>query len=128
MFRPGKMMKQVLGSVFKKAATTTYPFGVKKEMCKNFRGKLRFYPEKCICCKLCMRDCPSGAISVKKTVDGKMEAEIDLARCIYCGQCVDVCPKKALESTPDFELAQVDGGKLKVVFSADTLKDTKAKT
>jgi formate hydrogenlyase subunit 6/NADH:ubiquinone oxidoreductase subunit I len=122
------MMSQVLQSFFKKAATTTYPFGVKKEMPKNFRGQLRFFPEKCICCKLCMRDCPSEAISIKKVGEGKMEAEIDLSRCIYCGQCVDVCPKKALESTPEFELAQVDRGKLKVVFGADDRKDTKTKT
>jgi formate hydrogenlyase subunit 6/NADH:ubiquinone oxidoreductase subunit I len=122
MFRPGKMIREVLGSVFKKAATTTYPFGKKTEMPKNFRGELRFYPEKCICCKLCMRDCPTGAITIRKVSEGKIEAEIDLAKCIYCGQCVDVCPKKALESTPAFELAQVDHGKLKVVFSSDAVK------
>jgi formate hydrogenlyase subunit 6/NADH:ubiquinone oxidoreductase subunit I len=128
MFRPGKMMREVLQSVFKKAATTTYPFGKKTAMPKNFRGKLRFYPEKCICCKLCMRDCPSEAVSIKKVGEGKVEAEIDLSKCIYCGQCVDTCPKKALESTPEFELAQVDQGKLKVVFSASALNDTKTKT
>jgi formate hydrogenlyase subunit 6/NADH:ubiquinone oxidoreductase subunit I len=119
MFRPGKMMSQVLQSLFKKPATSKYPF-VKKPMPKNFRGKLRFHPEKCIGCKICMRDCPSGAITIRAVGEKKFEAEIDLAKCIYCGQCVDSCPKNALESTPEFELAELDEGKLKVVFSAET--------
>ncbi|MGA2092005.1 MAG: 4Fe-4S binding protein [Sedimentisphaerales bacterium] len=127
MFRPGKMIKEVLGSVLKRPATTTYPFGDNGEIAKNFRGKLRFFPEKCICCKLCMRDCPSGAINIKKTAEGKISAEIDLAKCIYCGQCVEVCPKEALESTTEFELAQLEHGKLKVTFSADAVGPAKAK-
>jgi formate hydrogenlyase subunit 6/NADH:ubiquinone oxidoreductase subunit I len=127
MFRPGKMMSQVLGSLFKKPATSKYPF-VKKAMPKNFRGKLRFYPEKCIGCKMCMRDCPSGAITIRAVGDKKFEAVIDLDKCIYCAQCVDTCPKKALEATPDFELAQIDHKKLRVVFSADAGNLTKTET
>jgi len=117
MNRPGKMIKQVLQSIFKKPATTRYPF-VKEVMPKSFRGKLKFYPEKCIGCKLCMKDCPSNAIAIIKTPEGKFECEIDLAKCIYCAQCVDSCPKKALEATNEFELANLDRDKLKVVFRA----------
>jgi formate hydrogenlyase subunit 6/NADH:ubiquinone oxidoreductase subunit I len=127
MFRPGKMMSQVLGSLFKKPATSKYPF-VKKAMPKNFRGKLRFHPEKCIGCKMCMRDCPSGAITIRPVGEKKFEAVIDLDKCIYCAQCVDTCPKKALEATPEFELAQLDRKKLKVVFSAGAGNDAKTET
>ena len=117
MIRPGKMIKQVLQSIFKKPATTKYPF-IKEAPPKNFRGKLKFYTQNCIGCKMCMRDCPSNAITIIKTADGKFECALDLAKCIYCAQCVDSCPKKALEASNEFELASLDREKLKVVFRA----------
>jgi formate hydrogenlyase subunit 6/NADH:ubiquinone oxidoreductase subunit I len=125
MFRPGKMIAEVLESLFKKPATSSYPFGPKTGMPKDFRGKLKFTPEKCIGCKMCMRDCPSGAITIKPAGEKKFLAEIDLAKCVYCAQCVDSCPKKALEATGEFELAQLEHGKLKVVFSAEPGPNTK---
>jgi formate hydrogenlyase subunit 6/NADH:ubiquinone oxidoreductase subunit I len=118
MKKLGTMMRQVMKSVLDKPATVLYP-AVKVQMPPKFRGKLVFYPEKCICCKLCMRDCPTGAIEIRKVGEKQFEADIDLAKCIYCAQCVDVCPKKALEATGDFELAQLEHGKLRVTYRAD---------
>jgi len=113
------MIKQVLGSLFKKPATTEYPFHKKTlDVPARFRGKLIFYPEKCIGCNQCVRDCPSNAIKIRKVADKVFEADIDLGRCIYCAQCVDSCPKKALEATCEFELASIDRDKLKVTFRA----------
>lgn len=118
MIRPGKMLKQVLSSIFKKPATTKYPFA-KANMPDKFRGRIIFHPEKCIGCKMCVRDCPSGAIEIKKVGDKKFECEIDLGKCIYCAQCVDSCLKKALEATKDFELAVLERNKLKVTYHAE---------
>ena len=115
MIRPGKMVKQVLGSLFKKPATSQYPFK-KTAMPDHYRGKIIFHPELCVGCMMCVRDCPSHAINIIKTPDGKFVCEIDLAKCIYCAQCVDSCPKKALEATCEFELASIDRDKLKVTF------------
>ena len=94
-------------------------------MPKGFRGKLKFIPELCVGCKLCMKDCPSGAITINKVGEKQFECEIDLGKCIYCGQCVDSCMKKALEITDQFELAQLDRKKLKVVYRAEPENGTK---
>ncbi len=115
MKHPGRMVRQVLSSMLRKPATVRYPF-VKVTMPKRFRGRLRFYAERCIGCRLCMRDCPTDAIQIRKIADKQFEADIDMAKCIYCAQCVDSCPKKALESTLDFELAQLDRDKLRQTF------------
>ena len=54
MAKPAKMLRELLKSLAKKPATVRYP-AEGKEMPKGFRGKLNFYPEKCIGCKMCAR-------------------------------------------------------------------------
>jgi formate hydrogenlyase subunit 6/NADH:ubiquinone oxidoreductase subunit I len=119
MKRPGKMIREVLRSAMRKPVTVRYPF-VKIHMPEKFRGKLAFNPVSCIGCKICERDCPSAAITIRKIADKKFECDIDLAKCIYCAQCVDSCPKKSLVTTEDFELAQLSRGKLKVVYTGQS--------
>lgn len=115
MIRPAKMVKELLSTFLKKPATVDYP-REGKAMPQGFRGELKFFPEKCIGCKMCMRDCPTGAIEIVKVGDKEFEAHINLGRCIYCGQCVDSCLKKALEITPEYELAQLNSNKLKIIL------------
>lgn len=47
----------------------------------------------CIGCKLCEKNCESGAIKVTNNV-----AEIDYTKCVGCGKCESVCPRKIIWS------------------------------
>ena len=119
---PGQMLRELLDALLKKPATVLYPYD-KSGAIAGFRGKLKFYPERCIGCQLCVRDCPAKAIVIKKLGDKRFEMDLDLGKCIYCGQCCDSCPKQALEMTGDFELAQLDRDKLKIVVKNEEPKN-----
>jgi formate hydrogenlyase subunit 6/NADH:ubiquinone oxidoreductase subunit I len=115
MANPGRMIPEVLKGLTSKPATITYP-AVKTVMPADFRGKIKFTPQKCKGCMLCTKDCPAKAIRIIKLADKRFQAEFDLDRCIYCAQCVDSCMAKALEITPEYELAQLDRTKLHIIF------------
>jgi NADH-quinone oxidoreductase subunit I len=118
MKRPGVMVREVLGQFWRKNATIKYP-AIKVVMPDKFRGRIVYHAQRCIGCMLCVRDCPSEAISINKIGEKRFEAIIDLDRCVYCGQCVSSCNKDALESSKDFELASLDKAKLKINANID---------
>jgi ferredoxin len=55
--------------------------------------ELRILPELCTGCGLCLRECPTGAITGEK----KEPHVIDLQLCSRCRLCYDVCPVDAIE-------------------------------
>ncbi|MGE4564452.1 MAG: NADH-ubiquinone oxidoreductase-F iron-sulfur binding region domain-containing protein [Victivallaceae bacterium] len=50
---------------------------------------------KCIKCKLCIKNCPVGAVSADFVIDN--------AKCTRCNSCIEVCPKKAIARAPKSE-------------------------
>jgi NADH-quinone oxidoreductase subunit I/NAD(P)H-quinone oxidoreductase subunit I len=78
----------------------------------RYRGFLRMKPSECIGCMQCMRTCPINCIRivVEKGTEGRMLTRFDVnqAKCMYCGLCVEECPSKALVFTKRFEGACYD--------------------
>ena len=110
---PGAMAFEALKGLFTKPATNLYP-AAKTSLPDKFRGRIVFKPDNCSGCKLCERDCPANAVLIIKIADKTFKADIDLARCIYCGQCVDSCPKNCLSFSEDVLLASFDRGTLSI--------------
>jgi len=65
-------------------------FFTNDEIEKLFNEVPSYYidPEKCQACMICLRRCPTEAISGRK----KQIHVIDQDKCIKCGTCLEVCP------------------------------------
>lgn len=85
---------------------------------EGYRGLLGLHPEKCIGCLQCMRACPIACIRVvvEKGPAGRMldRFEVNQAKCMHCGLCVETCPTNALVFTKRFEGACYDIRDLRV--------------
>ena len=46
----------------------------------------------CIGCMKCAKECPADAITVENFL-----AVIDQEKCVHCGHCADVCPRKCIK-------------------------------
>lgn len=117
----GSMFKDLFTSFFSAPVTEKYPFE-KPETADRFRGKLYYDPSKCTGCNLCSKDCPANALEIVilDRAAKRFVARYNMARCIYCSQCVQSCRFKCLGmSNQDWELAALD----KKLFAVNYGKD-----
>lgn len=98
-----------LKNLLTKPFTELYPFQ-RKIPAPRFRGNIRYYPKRCIGCRLCEKNCPVNAIKFYS----KGKIKFDMKVCILCGNCADVCPVSAIEYTQDYERAT--NNKKKITF------------
>ena len=106
------LIKEMGLCIFKKAFTREYP-AVNVEVPEGYRGRHIFYPEKCISCGLCERDCPAKAIELVE-VSGKRMPRFFLDRCIFCYLCVESCPREAIKLSTNFEMSTTETEELLV--------------
>ena len=87
-----------LKNMLKKPATAEYP-GKDRGYPERYRGHVENDISRCILCGMCMRGCPSGAISVSRP---DYTWQIHPFSCVQCNNCVEVCPVKCLSMKPGY--------------------------
>jgi formate hydrogenlyase subunit 6/NADH:ubiquinone oxidoreductase subunit I len=114
----GVMLPDLIGSLFKQPATERYPY-VRRPAPERLRGKLWYDPAKCTGCQLCVKDCPSDAITLI-TIDKAAKRyvlEYHVDRCTFCAQCVQNCRFSCIGmSSDEWELASLSKEDFKVYF------------
>lgn len=110
MGRLATMFSDVVGSIFRRPATESYPL-VRTDAPSQLRGMLHVDLQACTGCGLCAMDCPARAIQVTM-LDRKAKRFVynyHVDRCAFCGQCLQSCKQGALSmSSDEWELAQLD--------------------
>jgi formate hydrogenlyase subunit 6/NADH:ubiquinone oxidoreductase subunit I len=131
MFRAARSiidgMAVTMSYVFRPPITVQYPdrtpVPVADTLPERYRGLLEVDMDTCGACVACQRECPIDCIKIdmvkERTADGKPKLvmtrfDIDMAKCMFCGLCVEACgtdvlcegdtePTKAIRFTREFE-------------------------
>ena len=100
------MLPELIRNFFRKPNTVKYPFEHLTPP-PDFRGKMVWEADRCSGCQACVRDCPTNAVDVARAAPDvkRFNVTYRMYLCIFCGQCVDVCPSQCVRSSSEFELA-----------------------
>ena len=99
-------VKEAISQLFSKPSCAMYP-AVESIAAPRYRGRIAFYPDKCINCMMCERVCCGGAIThtVEKTEESdRITRSFDLGCCTFCAHCMDFCNHGAIELTQDYHM------------------------
>src|ERR1700752_2823579 len=123
-----------LSTMFKRPVTEQYP-EKPGPVAPRYHGRhqLNRHPdglEKCVGCELWAWACPADAIYVEGADNTEEERyspgarygsvyQINYARCIRCGLCIEACPTRALTMTNEFELA--DSSRANLIYTKEQL-------
>jgi NADH-quinone oxidoreductase subunit I/NAD(P)H-quinone oxidoreductase subunit I len=106
-----------LSHLFRRPITTQYPdrtaLPVRDTLPPRYRGFLEVDPDICTGCQACERACPIDCIKMvleKDPANPKQRVvtqfDIDEAKCMFCGLCVEPCPTGSIQHTREFEGSQ----------------------
>ncbi len=109
-------MSVTLSHLFRKPVTVEYPdrteVPVAWTLPSRYRGLLEVDMETCTACLACERACPIDCIAIEIEKDPAnprqrvmTRFDIDAAKCMYCGLCVEPCPTGSIQHTREFEAA-----------------------
>ena len=94
------MLKALLARIQQGHRTVGFPSDA-PVLPERFRGLPALDPSKCEAgCQACAEACPTEAITADRR-----GLRLDLGRCLFCTECVDACPKGAVQFTRDYRLA-----------------------
>ena len=117
-------------NLVKKPFTVQYP-EQRLAQHSRFRGEeFVWYEERCTGCAACAKYCPLGIIKIvtSPSETAPMQGDkyrlelfdIDIARCMFCGLCVEACPYDALFMGSGFEQGQYS--RKEMVIGLDQLR------
>jgi formate hydrogenlyase subunit 6/NADH:ubiquinone oxidoreductase subunit I len=92
----------VLKPLSRSRATVGYPKSPADAV--HTRRTPRFQPELCTDERACAAICPTAAITIEETSPGRRSWALDYGKCIFCAECIRVCPSDAIIGIGDFEL------------------------
>lgn len=93
----------------------------------GYKGRHILWMDKCTGCQLCSIACENISqaiemVKVSRTQPNNKKSifpQVDYAKCVFCGLCVDACPFYALGMTDDFNLVATT--KKSLVYSPEKL-------
>ncbi len=100
-FSRSYLISHVLRVLPSTRVTVSYPRGP-LELPETFRGQIVVDVDRCSGCGTCMRDCPTGAITIEKLPNNGVRIRHDDDVCVACGQCELGCPRKAVRLGPSY--------------------------
>jgi NADH-quinone oxidoreductase subunit I len=89
------------------------PLPVRDTLPPRYRGFLEVDVAVCTGCQACERACPIDCIAIVLEKDPQnpkqrlvTQFDIDEAKCMFCGLCVEPCPTGSIQHTREFEASQ----------------------
>ena len=100
------MLKVLFARLRQGYRTIKFPAGAPPAMPDRFRGALLIDALKCdSACQACLAACPVGALAFDTGEAGKRKLIVDLGKCLFCTDCVEICPRQALSHSKDYRLS-----------------------